>query len=631
MSKENLFQLIRKEEVIVWAGAGMSMYAGYPSGVELSKMLYNDLNMETQQEIGPGLSLMETAEMYVRSKGGSRNELNVILTKIFKAKPKSTQFHDILATIPHIKTIITTNYDNLFEIAYGADGHSIFLSSQIANFSKNSIEIFKAHGDLSNPDSLIITRNDYDRFFKVDSRDNLFWNAIRERLATNAVLFLGYSLEDSNVSVIFDKITEELKNNRKQVFLVAPNVSKINQRHLSQKNIQYINSTGEELIKELLETINQYIVGDFENNRISSNSLGSFLKHQNISSKLTYIDGKQSIESLQPIDPTIIGRLRFSVNKNEEIHKSISEYISGQKVGSIKIPKEKILEFEIWIGNTKISSHINDLTIKSVPSGIWNVTLRFDNGFEYDDIVVEAYKTENTILTLNVQLKKVLLEIRIDLEKTDIQGYESQFSYTHEHTCGKIKDEIEVFTLLSKIANGDKFVIFYLNKPVHTGGHIMMKPLYEQLRAFLAFFDGLRQIEKHYQLIFDNLTFDAIDTKNSSLITEILAFTEGGYVEQNFKEGMKIDFDLDPGESARELDLIKNLPKDVFELCAVNEHVIGLFGHQFNLGFKVYHIVKPEISNKARAINGMDQFFHLRSKKNKRLKFFTKTYMGASF
>ncbi|MEF9478956.1 hypothetical protein OWR28_15635 [Chryseobacterium sp. 1B4] len=51
MNKEKLFELIRREEVVLFAGAGMSIYAGYPSGAALAESLYNDLTNEERENI----------------------------------------------------------------------------------------------------------------------------------------------------------------------------------------------------------------------------------------------------------------------------------------------------------------------------------------------------------------------------------------------------------------------------------------------------------------------------------------------------------------------------------------------------------------------------------------------------
>lgn len=51
MANDRLFELIRKEEIILFIGAGMSLYAGYPSGAQLVKKLYKGLSPNHKQQI----------------------------------------------------------------------------------------------------------------------------------------------------------------------------------------------------------------------------------------------------------------------------------------------------------------------------------------------------------------------------------------------------------------------------------------------------------------------------------------------------------------------------------------------------------------------------------------------------
>ena len=37
MIKEKIFELVRKEDVVLWVGSGMSYHAGYPLANELKK------------------------------------------------------------------------------------------------------------------------------------------------------------------------------------------------------------------------------------------------------------------------------------------------------------------------------------------------------------------------------------------------------------------------------------------------------------------------------------------------------------------------------------------------------------------------------------------------------------------
>src|ERR1700733_9378037 len=119
MNPESIFELIRSEEAVLWAGSGLSIYAGYPSGVALCETIYDSLSPREKNDIPKNLALPELAEQYVRLKGNKRDDLNMLLRKIFMKKPCASHVHQTLAKIPHIKTIITTNYDRLFELAYG--------------------------------------------------------------------------------------------------------------------------------------------------------------------------------------------------------------------------------------------------------------------------------------------------------------------------------------------------------------------------------------------------------------------------------------------------------------------------------------------------------------------------------
>ena len=44
MASKRIFELIRREEVVLFAGAGMSRYAGFPSGAELADILHKNLS-----------------------------------------------------------------------------------------------------------------------------------------------------------------------------------------------------------------------------------------------------------------------------------------------------------------------------------------------------------------------------------------------------------------------------------------------------------------------------------------------------------------------------------------------------------------------------------------------------------
>ncbi|MFT4680782.1 MAG: hypothetical protein ACI9FU_000395 [Granulosicoccus sp.] len=201
----------------------MSIYTGYPSGSELSKLLYDWLSNDEKKLVKSTQALPDLAEQIFRVKSQDRNALISQLSKIFNKTPKSRAIHDRLAIIPHFNTIITTNNDTLFETSFKSKAQVTFKTSHIPSIDHRKIQIFKIHGDLNKPDSIILTTSDYNNFFKDRKDDSTYWKVISERISTNIVLFLGYNLEDPNVSVVFDRITDSLGAHRKEAFLVASN------------------------------------------------------------------------------------------------------------------------------------------------------------------------------------------------------------------------------------------------------------------------------------------------------------------------------------------------------------------------------------------------------------------------
>ena len=52
-NKLSLFENISKEEVVLFAGAGLSLYAGFPSGNALRDIFFNSLNEAEKAQIIP--------------------------------------------------------------------------------------------------------------------------------------------------------------------------------------------------------------------------------------------------------------------------------------------------------------------------------------------------------------------------------------------------------------------------------------------------------------------------------------------------------------------------------------------------------------------------------------------------
>ena len=171
----------------------------------------------------------------------SRTPLRKVIQKIITEK--NTVFdekkNEVAALAKIVPTaIITTNYDEFLENTFGED-YNVFVGQDIiwSKEENNSKPIYKIHGSIKEPSTIVITHEDYDNFMK-SSRYlyaklmTLFWE--------NPIVFMGYGMGDNNVKnvldTIFDVMTDEQKKDFEQRIWMLSYDPK-NEEHFEKKTI----------------------------------------------------------------------------------------------------------------------------------------------------------------------------------------------------------------------------------------------------------------------------------------------------------------------------------------------------------------------------------------------------------
>ena len=108
--------------------------------------------------------------------------------------------------------VITTNYDSLIENLLGYD---VFVGQDdlILSHTQGIGEIYKIHGDINSPSSIVLTKSDYDRF---KAHDKYLHAKILTIFAENPIVFLGYSLSDENIRDIIQGIVDCIGDNQEK-------------------------------------------------------------------------------------------------------------------------------------------------------------------------------------------------------------------------------------------------------------------------------------------------------------------------------------------------------------------------------------------------------------------------------
>ncbi|HKP85597.1 MAG TPA: HEAT repeat domain-containing protein [Blastocatellia bacterium] len=224
-----LLKAIREKSCALYAGAGFSLEARLPGGERLptggglgfrfAKELYQEGHRASEPKPDEQFDFASLAEDYETAFG--RQQLILLLHEIYAADGLSpAEAHH--SAINYFPIIITTNYDSLFERASHLQGKEpvLIIRDKQISFAgaENRPTIYKIHGDLNDPERIIITKEDY--------RREPLPAGLREKLTSflseKTVLFIGCGLEDSDLQEVYYTVMDRLGKLMPRAFLVTP-------------------------------------------------------------------------------------------------------------------------------------------------------------------------------------------------------------------------------------------------------------------------------------------------------------------------------------------------------------------------------------------------------------------------
>lgn len=213
---------LKEENLALFAGAGLSVPAGFVNWKELLKPLAQDIELDIDKED----DLVSLAQYHVNHHS-NRADLNQAILDNFSKKARPTDNHPIIARLP-IKIFWTTNYDTLIEDSLRNIGkiadvkHSV---KQIPLTVKGrDAVIYKMHGDVNHPADAILCKDDYERYHRNQSP---FITALSGDLVSKTFLFLGFSFSDPNLSYILSRLRLDYEDNQRKHFCVLKKESSL--------------------------------------------------------------------------------------------------------------------------------------------------------------------------------------------------------------------------------------------------------------------------------------------------------------------------------------------------------------------------------------------------------------------
>jgi hypothetical protein len=582
MQLKDVFEIVRNEQAVLWIGSGFSLYAGYPSGKQLSEILYNNLSKNEQGQVSINSSLIDLSEEFIRIKGNDRKVLNYILEKEFIKSPKEIKWHRILSQIPHIHTIITTNYDNLFENVYKDNIQVILSSKDLADLGNSKVELFKVHGDIRNLETVIIAKRDYNNFMGNRTSDSLVWSVIKERISSKHVIFIGYDLEDQNIEIVFQHIRDSLGDNIKKMCLIAPNQKAHKVNYLKQMGIEYLDFKGEVFIEKLYENIKDRITDDFSNGHVSAETLRTFYNNNNLQFKIASDNNKYNLSEIKS-SSNPLASLKIKFKNDSDSIESFKSIVQGRRFGKSVIDGSSLEQLKVLLNDINIVDDNLDryrIVVNSKPrrEGIANVI--FEDKSEFEDINYELFNSKE-LMEIVVRYKNVQIVVQVGGDSIRKENESVSGTITHELLSEfKNTNEAILATEFSiKIGQGLPATIYFGNSTqgeTFQLGSISL-PM-EKLKHNLDFFESLKKVEKLYNVRFTNFK-DYTSDDYSNVKEAILSASEEVHIQDWSGE---LVWDLNKDSS------IVAIMKGGTRMTAESQEreVVEIFGTKITLGYK---------------------------------------------
>lgn len=182
-------------------------------------------------------------DVYTSKQSPFKTKIATVFKGLTPNKERSDELNSLKSMLQKARFIVTTNYDPLIESLLGDDIKVNIGNAGLFQHSEDYGELYKIHGSVSNPDSIIITNSDY----KGIEKTNTLVNAkILSKLTESPIVFIGYSLTDKNIKSLLSDLSANMpysvEEAAKRIGVVAYSVDEQEIKE-SLNTMQYENTT----------------------------------------------------------------------------------------------------------------------------------------------------------------------------------------------------------------------------------------------------------------------------------------------------------------------------------------------------------------------------------------------------
>ena len=269
-----LRKLYEDGRLLPFVGAGISMSVAWTQeGIRRRGPSWSELVDEAARQLGfemPELARIRGTDLqileYFKVKNqGEFAKLTNWMVKNMSAPDdalRDSTIHRELALMDKCEVFYTTNFDDFLERGLAVHGRQcdVVASEADMGLRTSGCEVVKFHGDLNHPNMMVLSESHYEERLAFKAAMDY---RLRSDVLGRAVLFIGYSFRDPNVSYLFRLVNEQFKTlpislSGKRAYIATPDPSDFEISLFDQRNIEVLATSGSDMtdgITELLRAI----------------------------------------------------------------------------------------------------------------------------------------------------------------------------------------------------------------------------------------------------------------------------------------------------------------------------------------------------------------------------------------
>lgn len=249
---KHLIEAYKSGNLILFVGSGVSANLKLPDWRELIGEIATQLKYDPDVFLTYG-DFLSLAEFYLVSNGGKVGALRSWMDTQWHSPSidiAASQIHSYIAT-GKFPLIYTTNYDRWLETALKHHKQPFTVIRNVTDLAKldgSHKQVVKFHGDLHDDSSIVLGESSYFERMEFESPLDI---KLRSDTLGRSVLFIGYSLSDINIRLLFYKLSKlwkvhGIEKSRPKSFVFSPRPNPVQEAILADRGMTMISSEIED-------------------------------------------------------------------------------------------------------------------------------------------------------------------------------------------------------------------------------------------------------------------------------------------------------------------------------------------------------------------------------------------------